>query len=300
MFRRRHPYLFFVLMFFAIGSLASLGMTLLVYLGWSQADPESALRSGGDKVAVIEVEGVITDATETLHWLKTFREAKTVRGIVVRIDSPGGVVGPSQEIYREIIKTRKVKKVIASMGAVAASGGYYIAAGADGIIANPGTITGSIGVIVGYTNFRSLLDKIGLVPVVVKSGEFKDIGSPTREMSAAERNVLQTFVDQTHRQFVTAISEGRAMDPDKVAELADGRIYTGEEAHNLGLVDRLGNFEDAVEWAGREGGIQGKIETVYPPPKKYSFLRNLATSSVQAVLDRLAGGEINGGYLYRP
>ena len=145
--------------------------------------------SGGEKVGVIEIPDVITDAKATLKALKRFRENPSVRAIVMRIESPGGAVGPSQEIYREVLKTVKTKKVVASLGSVAASGGYYSAAGADGIMANPGTITGSIGVIMGFANFQELLKKIGLVPVVIKSGEFKDVGSPVREMTDSERQI---------------------------------------------------------------------------------------------------------------
>ena len=188
------------------------------------------LDQNGERVAVIEVTGVITDAKETLAALKRFREDKSIKAIVVRIESPGGGVGPSQEIYREIRKTIKQKKVIASLGAVAASGGYYIAAGTEGIVANPGTITGSIGVIMGYTNFQQIFQKIGLVPVVFKSGQFKDMGSPVREMSEQEKKILQGFVDKIHHQFVKDVAEGRKMAVPKVGALADGRIFTGEEA----------------------------------------------------------------------
>ena len=186
------------------------------------------------------------------------------------------------------------------MGSIAASGGYYIAAATDGIVANPGTITGSIGVIMAYTNFKKLLDKIGMTPVVIKSGEFKDIGSPTREMTLSDKKVLQDFVDQTHRQFVQAISEGRNMDITQAASLADGRIYTGEEAVKQGLVDRLGNLEDAVEWAGRLGGIDGKISMVYKKEDKFSFFKYLSEYSVNELMNRMIGQEFYGGYLYRP
>lgn len=300
MFSRRHPFLFFSLVFTTILAVTVLGASLLIYLGARHTDYGVILTDGEDKVGVIEISGVIAEAKDTLYWLKQFREEESIKAIVIRIDSPGGVVGPSQEIYREVRKTNKVKKVIASMGAIAASGGYYIAAGADGIVANPGTITGSIGVIVGYTNFKALLDKIGLVPVVIKSGEYKDIGSPSREMTASEREVLQAFVDQTHQQFIDAIAVGRNMDAAKVAELADGRIYTGQEAKDLGLIDRLGNLEDAIEWAGRQGGIKGKVEAVYPPPEKLSWFRHLMTSSLNSLIDRLTTRELTGGFIYTP
>jgi protease-4 len=255
---------------------------------------------GEGNVGVVEIKGVITESKEAIDLIKRFREEDAIKAIVIRIDSPGGVVGPSQEIFREIRKTIGKKTVIASMGSIAASGGYYIAAGSEGIVANPGTITGSIGVIMGYTNFKKLLDKIGMIPVVIKSGEFKDIGSPTREMTPSEEKVLQDFVDQTHRQFVQAISEGRNMDIDQAAALADGRIFTGEEAVKQGLVDRLGNLEDAAEWAGRLGGIEGKISMVYKKEDKLSIVKYLSEFSLKEALDKMAGQAFYAGYLYRP
>ena len=174
------------------------------------------------------------------------------------------------------------------MGTVAASGGYYISAAADGIMANPGTITGSIGVIMEYTNFRQLFDKIGLTPVVIKSGEFKDIGSPLRDMTPKEEALLHSFVDKTRHQFVQAVADGRKMPLDKVEALADGRIYTGEEAKDNGLVDRLGNMEDAIEWAGRMAGITGKITTIYAREKRFSFLETLLGTSQESLSNFLS------------
>jgi protease-4 len=295
MFSRRHPYLFFILVFTAIVATATVGMSLLLFWGAKDADFEF-----GEKVGVIEINGVIADAKPVIHSLKRFREDNSIKAIVVRIDSPGGAVGPSQEIYREIRKTSATKKVIASMGAIAASGGYYIAAGTDGIIANPGTITGSIGVIMGFTNYQELLQKIGLVPIVIKSGEFKDLGSPVRKMTTAEHQILENLAGKIHRQFIKDVVDGRKMDPDKVAKLADGRIFTGEESKALGLIDRLGNLEDAVEWAGRLGGIEGKISTVYAREKKFSFLRYLSNSSLKAFFKEILEPFLSAEYIYRP
>ena len=268
MFSRRHPYLFFLLVFSSIVAVTTIGIILL--FAFSIKDPDFEF---GEKVGVIEITGVIADAKNTIHNLKIFREEDSIKAIVIRIDSPGGAVGPSQEIFREIRKTSSSKKVIASMGSIATSGGYYIAAGADGIVANPGTITGSIGVIMGFANYQELLRKIGLVPIVIKSGEYKDMGSPVRKMKEEEHKILQDLAKKIHRQFIMDIVEGRKMDQAKVESLADGRIFTGEESKELGLVDRLGNAEDAIEWAGRLGGIKGKILTVYARDKKISLLR---------------------------
>jgi protease-4 len=295
MFSRRHPYLFFILIFLSITSAAMLGMTLLILIGTESSDLKF-----GEKVGIIEITGIITDSKSVIHNLKRFREDNSIKAIVLRIDSPGGGVGPAQEIFREIRKTVGVKKIVASMGAVAASGGYYIAAGTDGIVANPGTITGSIGVIIRFANFEDLLSKIGLTPVVIKSGEYKDTGSPVRKMTKEERKILQNFVNQIHKQFIIAVAEGRNMDQSEVEPLADGRIFTGEEAKNLGLIDRIGNLEDAVEWAGRMAGIEGKISAVYAKKKKLPFLKYIIDSTLKDLVNNISNPHIWWGYLYRP
>jgi protease-4 len=297
MFSRRHPILFSILVFSAIAGATAVGLTTVLALSFRGDDLEFG---GADKVGIIEIEGMILDSRQVLEDLKRFRQDDSIRAVVLRIDSPGGVVGPSQEIYREVVKTGKEKTVVASMGAVAASGGYYVAAGAGKIVANPGTITGSIGVIIEYTNFQNLLDKIGLTPVVIKSGDYKDIGSPMRPMSVEERKILQAFADQTRDQFVRAVAEGRQMDIEAVNRLADGRIYNGEQAKDLGLVDRLGNLQDAVQWAGQLAGIEGEIETVYSRREKLSVLDLLAESAAGALSRHLKESDLFAGYLYRP
>ena len=294
MFSRRHPYLFFILISSSIFVAAILGISTLIFLG--TREPEFNM---GEKVGVIEISGIITDAEDTIRNIKKYREDDSIKAIVLRIDSPGGVVGPAQEIFREVRKTVGKKKIISSMGAVAASGGYYVAAGTDGIMANPGTITGSIGVIIGYTNFEEIFQKIGLSPVVVKSGEYKDMGSPVRKMTDREKKLLQDFVDSTHRQFVAAVAEGRKMDPVKVKAIADGRIITGEDAKSLGLVDRLGNIEDAIEWAGRMGGIKGKISAVYSRKADISLIDYFIESSISKIINRVANPELYVGYILK-
>ena len=295
MFSRRHPYLFFLLVSFAIFTGLTLGvMAMVAWMGGASSD------FGGEAVGVVEIEGAIADARDTIEHIRRFREDEDIKAIVIRIDSPGGAVGPSQEIYREIRKTVGTKKVVASMGAVAASGGYYVACATDGIVANPGTITGSIGVIMGYTNFRQLLDKIGMVPVVIKSGPYKDTGSPTREMRDDEREILQSITSNIHEQFVTAIAEGRKMDRAQVARVADGRIFTGEDAKSRGLVDRLGNFEDALEWAGELGGIDGEVVPVYARDEKLSLLRYLMSSSLSDWMSTVIHPGIYAEYRYQP
>ena len=276
-------------------------ISIVMVIGLRVSGFGSMIRTGGDQVGVIEIIGVIRDARDVLDDLKRFRKDDAIKAIVIRIDSPGGGVGPSQEIYREIRKTLEKKTVVASMGSVAASGGYYIAAGASKIVANPGTITGSIGVIMGFANYQQLLEKIGLVPVVVKSGEYKDMGSPVRKMKSEERKIFEDLARKIHRQFIRDVVQGRKMDLERVETLADGRIFTGEESMAMGLVDRLGNLEDAIEWAGRLGGITGEVSAVYAREKKLTFLEYLLMNShLKAWLDRLLEPRLRAEFVYDP
>jgi len=248
----------------------------------------------GSQVGVVEVEGVILDSKKIIEQLSDFHESGTIKAIVLRVDSPGGGVGPSQEIHDEVRRINADKPVIVSMGSVAASGGYYIAAPARLIFANPGTITGSIGVIMEFTNFQELLEKIGLHSQAVKSGKHKDIGSPVRPMTEEERALLQGLIDDVHAQFVDSIAAGRHLDVQKVRALADGRIFTGRQARDLGLVDELGSLEAAIRRAGELGGIEGKPEVIYPPgdkPRLIDFLIQEASSQIrQALIGQQGGG----------
>lgn len=216
----------------------------------------------GEKVAVIEVTGMIVDAANTIEELKDYSKDASVKAIVLRINSPGGAVAPAQEIYDEILKVKEKKKVVASMGAVAASGGYYIAAPADRIVANAGTLTGSIGVIMELPNVSGLMEKIGIQTQVIKSGRHKDLASVFKELTPKEREILQAVLDDVHNQFIEAVSTARGMKFEDIKELADGRIFTGRKALELGLIDELGNMEDAIMVAGRLSGIKGEPEVV--------------------------------------
>lgn len=293
MFSRRHPLLYFMLVFTALVCATVVVIALLIFAGSRRTELKF-----GEKVGIVEVSGAIADARETLDILKRFRRDDSIRAVVVRVDSPGGAVGPSQEIYREIRKTGLVKKVVASLGAVAASGGYYVASACDGIVSNPGTLTGSIGVIMGYTNIRGLLDKIGLYPVVIKSGKYKDIGSPVREMTPDERRILEQFADQIHTQFIRDVAQGRGLAVDKVRQVADGRIFSGQKAKELGLVDRLGNLEDAVAWAAEMAGIKGEVETVREPRERYPWLRYVTETAARQFAAAIRDASIYAGYLY--
>jgi len=212
----------------------------------------------GDRIALIRVEGLITDSKEATEDIKEYVKNPSIKAIVLRIDSPGGAVGPAQEIYEEVRKAAAKKKVIVSMGSVAASGGYYIASPATKIIANPGTLTGSIGVIMEIPNISGLMDKLGIKTEVVKSGRHKDIASIFRGIGKEEREILQGVLDNVHGQFIKAVAEGRNMLPSDVEKIADGRVFTGEQALKEGLIDELGDLEDAVQAAAKLSGIKGE------------------------------------------
>jgi len=229
----------------------------------------------GEKVGVVEVKGLITDSRLVLKQLEKYHKDPRIKAIVVRVNSPGGAVSPSQDIMREMEKIRKDKKIVASMGTLAASGGYYVSLGADLIMASPGTATGSIGVIIKLSNVEQLTKKLGLDFFSLKSGAYKDAGTPFRQMTPEERAYLQRLIDNIYTQFLKDVARARKMTLAKAKSLADGKVYTGEEAKQLGLVDELGNLPDAIERAGRLAGIKGKVEAVYPEKEGFSLLRLL-------------------------
>jgi len=214
---------------------------------------------GGDAVAVVRVEGLLTDSESTVDEIERYSKLSSVKAMVIRIDSPGGFVAPSQEIYFALRRVReKDIPVVVSMGTVAASGGYYVALGADKILANPGTATGSIGVILSYPVVGELFDKLGISMERVKSGEFKDIGDPTRPLTEEERAVLRERIDDVYQQFIDVVAESRGMSEEDVRAVADGRVYTGRQAVELGLIDGEGDLHDAIKLAAEEAGIPGE------------------------------------------
>ncbi len=228
---------------------------------------------GSDKIAIVRVEGIIYNSREIIKQLKKHVSNPTVKAIVLRVDSPGGSVGPAQEIYevvRKIVREKK-KYILVSMGAVAASGGYYIACPVEKIVANPGTITGSIGVIMEFPNIQELFKKIGVDTMVVKSGRYKDIGSPIRPMSEEEKRVIQGLIDDVYEQFVNAVAQGRNLPVETVREIADGRIYSGKQAKELGLVDELGGLEYSLELAARLCGLDKKPFIRLEESKRFDF-----------------------------
>ena len=261
---------------------------------------EDGFVSGGDKIAMIPIEGVIDEemAKTVNRHLKQYGEDSRVKAILLRVDSPGGGVSASQEIYTEVrrVKEQKKKKVVVSMGSVAASGGYYLACPADLILANPGSVTGSIGVIAEWINYRELAEWAKVKPVVFKSGEFKDTGSPTRELTERERAYFQAMIDELNGQFVQAVLEGRKgrgaagseIDEARARALADGRVFTGESAVRNGLIDATGNYEDALKKTAELIGVKGKPQVITPPkPRDRSPLLDLllGAASVGNLLD---------------
>ena len=235
---------------------------------------------GQDRIALVRIEGPILDAYTTVGEIKSFGEDPLVKAIVLRIDSPGGGVAPSQEIYNAVkrVRTQNHKTVVASMGTVAASGGYYIAVGSDRILANPGTLTGSIGVIMQLANFQDLMEKVGVRNFVIKSGRYKDVGSPFRTMKEEEEQLLQSVMDDAHRQFIEAVADGRSLDVADVEALADGRIFTGQQAKDVLLVDDLGDLQDAIRLAADMSGMKMPPRVV-EPPREFS-IRDMIRSSL--------------------
>jgi protease-4 len=282
---KRHPFLtgFLCMTVFCVVFVAAVwAMTRFNLTG-------TITQGAAGKVAIVDIEGVISESREVIDRLHTLRDDESVAAIVLRIDSPGGTVGPAQEIHAELIKLQKVKPVVTSMGSVAASGGYYIAAATQKIFANPGTITGSIGVLVEAANFEELLTKVGLRSEVIKSGAYKDTLSPTRTMQADERSLIQAVVDNIHAQFVKAVAEGRSLPREKVLAIADGRILSGEQAKEAGLIDELGNLYDAIESAAKLAGLDGEPDVLYPPKEKPALLDFLLETRLNTLFEQYRG-----------
>ena len=233
------------------------------------------------KIAVINIDGIIEDPQETLEQLKKYGDDKSVRAVLIRLNTPGGAAAPVQEIYDEIlhIKKKTGKVFVASMGGVAASGGYYIACAADKIFANPGTVTGSIGVVMQFLNTEALVKKIGVGVEVIKKGEYKDIGSSNRKITDSERKILDELVTEVFSQFLGAVKTGRKLDDRDLDNLADGRILTGSQAKKAGLVDSTGGYLPALREAARMAGIEGEPKVIKekPSPRYFSMMLNAIT-----------------------
>jgi len=276
--RKRHPVLFGLLLLLVIGA----GFFLLVY-SMSSVTGEKASFIAKERIGVVPLKGVITDAKPVVDVLEKFSKDDSIKAIVLRIDTPGGGVGPSQEIFEKVRSVRKKKTVVASMGSMATSGGYYVACAAEKIVANPGSLTGSIGVIMHFTNMEDLFKKVGLRASVIKSGRYKDAGSPFRDMTKEERELLQALIDDVHEQFVEAVSESRGLDRGNVIELADGRIFTGRQALKFKLVDELGDLDHAADVAAKLAQLEGTPELYFPKEDKRSVWRYVMEEMVSVL-----------------
>jgi protease IV len=258
--------------FKGLGILSGLILVLFVlvffYAYFTGGDSKALSFLAGDGVGVLQIEGTIDDSRAVMSELKRFKEAPWIKAIVVRIDSPGGAVAPTQEIFDELQKTKKKKPLIASMGSMATSGGYYVASACEKIIANPGTLTGSIGVIMQLNNVEELMKKVGVKGYNIKSGVNKDIGSPFQPLSPEGKEILQSLVDNVHSQFVSAVARGRGMNEAQVRKLADGRVYSGAQAKELGLVDQFGTLDDAIEFAAKRVGLEENPTVYYSSPEE--------------------------------
>jgi protease-4 len=247
----------------------------------------------GAKVAIIPIEGEIFGSRDTIEALHRYAKNSSVKAMVMRINSPGGAIAPSQEIYEEIrnVRARSGKPIIASLDSVAASGGYYIASACDRIVANPGSITGSIGVILQWMETKDLIAWAKLKPQTITSGAMKAAGSPYQDLTDAERAYFQSIVMQLHSQFVRAVAAGRKgkLTESDVSKIADGRVFTGEQALGMKLVDQLGNLDDAVRVAGKLGGIAGKPGTIYPRKRTRGFFDALTSddSDTETAISRI-------------
>ncbi|UCC78758.1 MAG: signal peptide peptidase SppA [Candidatus Zixiibacteriota bacterium] len=231
------------------------------------------------RVAIIDVKGVIEDSEDIVRQLDNYEDDKSIKALVLRIDSPGGGVAASQEVYDRILKFRDSGKiVIASMGAIAASGGYYIACAADTILANPGSLTGSIGVILSFPTFEKLMKTIGIEIEVFKAGELKDVGNLSREVTPEERRMMQAAINDTYDQFITVVAEARGLDLEEVRKIADGSIYTGRQAFELGLIDEFGTLDDAISLAGELTDLGDDPRTVKERIRRKPLLWEYAKS----------------------
>jgi len=277
-------------------------LAVMVLLAIGSALSSDRWKSPSGEIALVNIQGVLMDSRSIVRQLSDYRHNPQIRGIVLRIDSPGGAVAPAQEIYHEIMKLKAAHKTVyASMGTVAASGGYYIACAADYVLANSGTLTGSIAAVMAFNNIEKLTKKIGIEPVIIKSGKFKDVGSPLRAMKPEERKLLQDVVDDVHQQFVQAVAKGRGMPVAEVRMIADGRIMTGRQALQFKLIDEVGGLEKTIELLAKKIGVEGRPKVIEEKEKtpfldwllQASFPGSLITTLVPASLPRLQ-------YLWNP
>jgi protease-4 len=251
-----------------------LAVFTLVYLAMHAGGEQASLHSFGDKIGVVDLEGVILDPSTVVGQLKKFGEDDSIKAIIIHVNSPGGGVAASEEIYREVKRLRddKKKRIVASIETVGASGAYYVSSASSKIFADKGSIVGSIGVIAQYVNYGELLRWAKLKDITMKAGEFKDTGSPTRDMTPAEQAYLQSLIDNMHTQFIQAVADGRHAKPEDIRAVANGKVWTGEQALEMKMIDQLGDFQTAVEDTAKSVGIRGEPTLVRPDKDRKSAL----------------------------
>jgi len=266
------------------GAFVLLVITLLAVMV-TMGNDESADFGFSDRVQVVDLQGEIVDSREVIQQLKRYEDSNNVRAILLNIDSPGGGVAVSQELYEEVKKLRekKQKTIVAYMSSTGASGAYYVACAANKIIANPGTVVGSIGVIAEWMNYGDLLEWAKLKEIVFKSGEFKDTGSGSRPLTDREKAYFQSMIDDMYVQFVEAVASGRHMEIQDVRSLADGRVFTGRDAKEKKLIDEIGNFQDAVDLTAKLAGISGKPHLIQVGRQRVTLL-DVLTSDLSRIM----------------
>ncbi|MCI0623397.1 MAG: signal peptide peptidase SppA [Acidobacteria bacterium] len=271
--KRKSQWLFWVILGSASFVLA-VTTTVAVLLYVLHDDTDSDFSFSSHKIGVVELTGVIFDSKSWIEQLQRFGENSSIKAIVLRIDSPGGGVAASQEVYNEVLRIRREKRkiIVSSIGSVGASGAYYIACGTDKIVANPASITGSIGVIAEWVNYGELLKWAKLKSVVLKSSELKDAGSPVRELTEEEKKYLQNIIDDMYIQFVQVVAEGRKFDLERAKSFSDGRVYTGKDAKAKKLIDEIGSLQDAIQITAKLAKISGEPRLVYPARERTGLI----------------------------
>lgn len=271
---KKHPILFSILIFFGLCSFILFAFTTFLFTPGSHSFSSSP-------IVIVKIEGAIFDSLKILKELEEIRKDSRIKAVVLRLDSPGGAVAPSQEIMEQVLKLKKDKKVIVSMGTVAASGAYYIACAANKIVASSGTVTGSIGVILESFGLKELMERLSIESRVIKSGQYKDVGNPFKELTESDRSYLQNIIDDMYEQFLKSVSENRNIPLEQVRRIAEGKIYTGLQAKELGLVDELGNVYAAIDLAKKEAGLPEDADVSWPAePSKWERFFSGESASV--------------------
>jgi protease-4 len=273
-FSQRHPLLFGVMMIILAMTLITGVMAFFRSMGWTPG----TFALSGDKIGIVHVDGMIVDASRVVTFIRTLEDDDSVKGVLLRVNSPGGAIAPSQEIYAAVKKLNQVKPVVASYGTVAASGGYYSSCPARLIYANPGSITASIGVMAEFVTVADAMERFGIKPEVLTTGKYKAAGTPLRNLTDAQREQMLDLMQDLHNQFVDDVAEARGMKRARVAAIADGRAVTGRQAVSLGLVDRIGTQADAIDELKKETGIAGRARLVEGPVEERSFVQELMGS----------------------